>query len=366
MIKLVDRLLVFAYLKAYLVCLVSLMSLYIVVDLFTNLEDFAQHTHGLASVLRYIGIYYGYRASQIFDRLCEAIVLLAATFTVAWMQRNNELLPLLSAGVSTRRVIRPVLLTACLMLGLTVANQEYVIPQVANRLMLDRDDPNGEKDIAVRGAFEPNGIHIGGLVATRKGLVVKNFDCVLPENIAGALVHLSAQQARYVPPGDGPQTGGWLLTGADPPELEQWTHPVLEMIDPGKYFLHTEEVDFDSITRPRAWYLFASTARLYTELGKSDSTRLASMAVLFHMRLTRPILGLILVFLGLSVILRDQNRNVFISAGLCLVLGALFYIACFICKHLGDNEYLSPALAAWLPVLGFGPLAFVLLDAIHT
>jgi lipopolysaccharide export system permease protein len=70
--------------------------------------------------------------------------------------------------------------------------------------------------------------------------------------------------------------------------------------------------------------------------------------------------------MGLSVILRDQNRNVFVSTGLCLVLCAVFFGACFACKHLGDNEFLSPALAAWLPVLGFGPLAFVLFDAVHT
>ena len=76
--------------------------------------------------------------------------------------------------------------------------------------------------------------------------------------------------------------------------------------------------------------------------------------------------GLLLVFMGLSVILRDQNRNVFISTAQCLLLCGLFFGACFACRHLGDNEYLTPALAAWLPVLVFGPLAFVLFDAIHT
>jgi lipopolysaccharide export system permease protein len=140
----------------------------------------------------------------------------------------------------------------------------------------------------------------------------------------------------------------------------------LEVIDSGKYFVHTREVDFDNVTRSRTWFVFASTARLLEELNKPDSARLASMAVLFHMRLTRPILGLLLVLMGLSVILRNQNRNVFISTALCLLLCALFFAAIFTCRHLGDNEYLSPAFAAWLPVLGFGPLAFVLFDAIHT
>src|SRR3954453_24259855 len=99
--KLLDRVLFGAYVKAYLLCLVSLLSLYVVIDLFTKLDDLTNHVQGLSAVLRYLGTYYGYQVIRIFDQLCEAIVLLAAMFTVAWVQRNNELLPLLSAGVPT-------------------------------------------------------------------------------------------------------------------------------------------------------------------------------------------------------------------------------------------------------------------------
>jgi lipopolysaccharide export system permease protein len=33
---------------------------------------------------------------------------------------------------------------------------------------------------------------------------------------------------------------------------------------------------------------------------------------------------------------------------------------------LGENEYLTPALAAWLPILLFAPFAVVQFDAIQT
>jgi lipopolysaccharide export system permease protein len=366
---LLDRQLIRGYLKSYLVCLVSLLCLYVVVDLFTNIDDFTEHHHGLASVLRHIGIYYGFKISQIFDRLCEAIVLLAAMFTVAWMQRSNELIPLLSAGVATQRVVRPVLWSACAMLVLGVLNQELVIPRIGMYLGNSREDPKGEKDQIVHGAYDTNGVHITGEMASRRDRVVKKFACLIPETITPDLLHLIASEAYYFPPGEGPcGGGGWLLIGAEPAELEGWDNPaVLEILpDSGKYFLHTREVDFDTITRSQTWFVFASTTRLLSELNRPDSTRLASMAVLFHMRLTRPILGMLLVFMGLSVILRDQNRNIFISAALCLALCAVFFAACFACKHLGDNEFLAPALAAWLPVLFFGPVAFVLFDAIHT
>jgi lipopolysaccharide export system permease protein len=367
MLNQIDRLLFIAYFKAFFICLVSLLSLYIVVDLFTNLDEFTHQHHGLAGVLEHIATYYAYRSTQIYDRLSEAIVLMGAVFTMAWMQRSNELVPLLSAGVSTHRVVRPVLCGALLTVAVTLANQEFVIPRVANELLLDRDDAEGDKDIHVEGAFEANGVHLEGHAGWRKEQLVKPFFCTIPEGVARSMVHLSAEEGRYIPPGDGPRSGGWLLTGTQPAQLDNWDHPeVLEMIDPGKYFLHAREVDFDAITRTSKWYNYASTWRLYTELQKPDSARLAAMAVLFHTRLTRPILGLLLVVLGLSVILRDQNRNVFLSAGMCVVLCGVFFAAFFTCKSLGESDLLSPALAAWLPVLFFGPLAFAMFDAVHT
>jgi lipopolysaccharide export system permease protein len=363
--KLLDRVLFAAYIKSYFICLVSMLSLYIVVDLFTNLDDFTSQG-GLVGSAKYIFEYYSYRVSQIFDRLCEAIVLIAAMFTVSWMQRNNELLPYLSAGVSTRRVLVPVLAGSISLLTLGVLNQEFVIPRIADALMRNRDDRTGDKEIEAQSAYDSNGIHVEGYTANRKTQIVKYFYVTIEAPSSG-LIHLGAKEAEYIPPGQGRYTGGWLLKEATLADLEVGSiDDVLDMIDPGRYFLYTKEVTFEAVTRQARWYQFASTAKLRELLRTTDSRRLAPMAVLFHMRLTRPILGILLVFLGLSMILRDQNRHVFISAGMCLVVCALFFAAIFGCKYLGENDYLSPALAAWMPVLVFGPFAFTLFDAIHT
>lgn len=363
---LLDRLLFRSFIKAYIICLVSLLTLYVVIDMFTNLDDFTEKHSGLTDVLTHIGTYYGYKVTQIFDRLSEVITLLAATFTVALVQRNNELLPLLSAGVPTRRVVLPVLLGAAVMLCCAVLNQELVIARIGTRLANNRDDPHGEQDVVVRGAYEPNGIHIEGIVASRPTQTVRKLYVVIPENIGGSLVSLSAREARYIPRTEGVErSGGWLLTETQPEHLDVRC-PDLEAIDPGKYFLRTRIVDFDCITRNLSWFAFASTAKLWHELNRPDSTRLAAMAVLFHTRLTRPLLAMILVLFGLAIILRDQNRNVFISAGMCLALCGLFFAAQFACKSLGDSGNVSPALAAWLPVLLFGPLSCAMFDAIHT
>ncbi|MFO0878063.1 MAG: LptF/LptG family permease [Gemmataceae bacterium] len=367
MFKHIDWLMICGYFKSYFICLVSLLTLYIVVDLFTNLDDFVQvNTRGVQSVFVRIISYYGFRVPQFFDRLCEAIVLLAAVFTVAMMQRNNEQIPLLSSGVSTQRIVAPVLCCACFMMTLTVLNQELLIPRIGYKLTLDRNDPGGEKEVMVRSGYEPNMIHIEGDRAIRATRTVRNFRCTIPENVAGNLIHIVADEGRYVPNEDDSGRGGkWILTGCQPRDLEP-IDGVVEVVDAGRYLLTTRSVDFESLVRDPKWFNLASTRRLFQELQRPESNRLAAIAVLFHSRLTRPLLGMVLVLMGLGVILRDQNRNVIISAGLCLVLCAVFFASCYACKMMGDYEYLTPALAAWLPVITFGPFAIVMFDAVHT
>jgi lipopolysaccharide export system permease protein len=367
---LIDRYLLRGFFKAWIVCFSSLVSLYVVIDLFNKLDEFVSASEqtgmGLAEV---IGGYYAYQLVPIFDRLCGVIMLLAAMFTIAWMQRNNELLPLLSAGVPTRRVLRPVLLGTLVMLGLSVANRELLMPRVADHLENPATDPTGEQAVQVHGAYEPNGILISGQVAKRKERLIINLTCTVPERIGGGLCNIVAREARYIPPGPERLSGGWRLTEIQPkpaPLAASWKDGILEEERDGNYFLRTERVTFDLVTRPQSWYQYASTAEIFQEVQSGGSARLTPLAVHMHLRLMLPALTLVMVWMGLSLILRDQCRNVFLNAGLCLVLAGVFYAACYAARYLGNNEYLAPALAAWLPLLIFGPAALVMFDGIHT
>lgn len=362
MITLIDRQLIWSFLKAFAICLTSLLTLYVVVDLFTNMDDF--QGRDFREWLTQISLYYGFRLPQIFDRLVEAIILLSAMFTVAWMQRNNEQLPLLSAGVSTRRIVLPVLGAACALLSLATLNQELLLPRVANKLNLPKDDPTGEKDTMVRHAYDFNGVHLAGVKANLRTRTVQKLSASIPPNITGNLVHLQAEEAHFI--STGPRQGVWELTRTIPAEIEIEPNSVLEIVDKGRYRLHVRDVTFDAMTRRPNWYIWASTQRIWEELARSEGSRQLGMAVVFHQRLARPVLGMLLVILGLSMILRDQNRNVILSVGSCLILCGTFFIVTLSCQTLGDNDLLSPVLAAWMPILIFAPFALPLFDSVHT
>lgn len=359
-----DRLYLMSFVRSYLIVLTSLLSLYIIVDLFTNLDEFSQGS--LADNARHIVRYYTANISKIFNQLSELITLIGAMFTVAWMQRSNELLPQLSAGISTQRVVRPILVGCLVTIALGPLNQEFFIPAVANELQKPRKDPNQEKAVGARGAFDPSGVHLEGYVGYPKDRKILDLCLTFPDDSPTGMLHLTAREAVYVPPTGAAQTGGWKLFQTTPESVEGKLPAYFERLSSGVYFLKTTEVDFEALTSTGNAFLYASTARLRESLAKPDSRRQANVAVAFHMRFTRPLVGVMLVLMGLGVILRDQNKNVFVNVGLCLILCVIFYVVIYGCKFLGENDVLSPAPAAWLPVLLFGPFAFVLFDAAHT
>jgi lipopolysaccharide export system permease protein len=276
---------------------------------------------------------------------------------------------MLSAGVSTHRFLRPVFIGAAVMLGLGVVNQEFVIPRIAPALVTDRDDPEGTHELYVQGCYDANKAHIDGYKGRRQDQSVENFNVTLPAVGRSEMKHLTARTARYVPPTPGTEySGGWMLYDTAPAELpkDSYDENVIRLIDTGKYFLYVREATFERVTQGQKTQQFVSTETLYRLMGRTDVGRMNGLAVTFHMRITRPIVGMLLVVMGLSIILRDQTRHVFISAGLCLAMCAVFFAVVFAGKFLGTGDYVSPALAAWLPVLIFGPLSVALYDAIHT
>jgi lipopolysaccharide export system permease protein len=361
-----DRMTLIAFFRSYAIVWSSLISLYVVIDLFTHLDSFVNRPGGFPAIAQFIIVYYGYRIPQVFDLLAEPISLLAATFTVSWMQKNNEMLPQLSAGVPTRRIIRPVLIGGMITISFAPLNQEFIIPEVADELMVSRDDPEGAKAQILMGAYDTSGVHLEGGSGFRRDRRIERFCATFPESSPSGMLHLTADEAVYVPPGGGPQTGGWMLTNTTPETFTQPLPTNLIPIGPGRCFLQVDTADYDTVNRGGTWYMYASTPHLRELLSGAEPRRQVKMAVLFHTRITRPVIGGLLVLLGVAVILWNPNRHIILSAALCMGLGVGYYVFVLGCKALGDADYISPPLAAWIPVLIYGPMAIVSFDMIHT
>ena len=75
--RIIDRYLVASYVRVFLICFVSLTGLYIVIDVFANLEEFLGYGKQQGGLLAVLVDYYGARVFSFFDRISGVLMLAA-------------------------------------------------------------------------------------------------------------------------------------------------------------------------------------------------------------------------------------------------------------------------------------------------
>jgi lipopolysaccharide export system permease protein len=376
------------FFKAYVICFIALVGLYVVFDAVSNVDEFAKIHDGTLGLLRRMGRYYLVRTSLFYDRLCGVIGMMAAIFTVTWMQRDNELVAMLAAGISAQRVIRPVLLASVVVSCLAILNQEFIIPEIAAELQLPPDD-DGMKGLRVYSHTDVNEIRIHGKDGFRSHSTVDKFHATLPDSRFGELHDLQADEAQYIPPTARrcPYRGGWLLRNAvlqpagsepdgtllvevEPEDLAEFPKGRIpdDKVRGKSYFLHTN-LTFTMATRNLQWYQYASTPSLVQALGDPiGEIEKTGIGVFLHGRILRPGLSIALLMISLPIVMGGGARGMFINLGMSLGTSAVFYCVLFLFNYLGNNRAMgvTPELASWIPLIGFGSLAALRWDQIRT
>ncbi len=103
-------------------------------------RDAASKGASTFEVLALILSFHGPRVFQFYQYMMPLVAMGAMGFTASAMHRNREFTALLASGISLRRAVLPIVLGMLLLCGLQIANQEFAIPRLAPRLLLDHSD----------------------------------------------------------------------------------------------------------------------------------------------------------------------------------------------------------------------------------
>lgn len=373
--RIIDRYLLHQFLKTFLICYISLTGLMIVFDAFTNLEEFMRVSDKGGGLAHLMGTYYACQSIYIFDRTAGFLLLMAAMFTVAWIQRHNELTALMAAGISRVRVVRSMIVAAIVITLLAAANRELVIPQFREELTKRPQDMVGDKaqELPTRCDYQTE-IYIRGKSTYADKKRISKPDFLLPPRLSEYGKLLVGENAYYLPP-EGNRPGGYLFEGVEKPK-DLHLRPSL-MLD-GRPVLITPRdmpgwlkqdqcfvvsgLTFDQL-RGGLSRQFMSTGQLIQGLKNPSFAYGAGERVTIHARIVQPLMDLTLLFLGLPLVLTRESRNVFLAMGLCGLIVAGFMILGIVFQHLGRSYVISPAFAAWAPLLISVPLAVYMADA---
>jgi len=376
--RIIDRYMLRQFLKAFLICLISLTGLYIVIDAFTHLEDFlrcAEKRGGLFSVMSF---YYATRSVVFFDRTAALLTLSSAMFTATWIQRHNELTALMAAGISRVRVVMPVVGAAVGILLLAAVNREWLIPRYRAELVKWPRDLAGvtARELQFRYDAETD-ILIRGRAVQPELSRIDRPDFLLPLPLTDYGTQLVAAEAFYRPP-EGNRPGGYLLRGLEQPKnldsvpsLKLRGRPVIitppdapDWLKPGECFV-VSEMSLEELTGSEGLRDYGSLMELIRALRSRSADYGADVRVAIHSRIVQPLLDVTLLLLGLPLVLSRESRNVFLAIGLCGLVVSAFMLVVVGFRYLGTVSLLSPALAAWAPLILFVPLATALTESMR-
>src|SRR5438105_9875661 len=108
--RLLDRYVTRNFLQAYIYCIAGFISIWLIFDISDNISVFIDQHIGFTRVARY----YFTQVPQILVILLPVSLLLALLFCLGRMSRANEIVSMLTAGVSVPRVLLPLILIGLL------------------------------------------------------------------------------------------------------------------------------------------------------------------------------------------------------------------------------------------------------------
>lgn len=352
-----DRYVIRNMLFSYLVVFVVFVGLRIVVDLFTQIDEFTESMLPAGAVMQNMVSYYGYHLFQYYQEFAGPIVVFAALFTLFRIRRANETVVLLSSGISLHRLLWPVAMVGILLNSLLIVNQELIIPNIAEKLVRRQDNALGGKVVPVSLQTDRNNC-----------LLLAEMDPTGP-SLSDVFIVMRDEKGRTLGLQHAPEAiwdddrQGWYMK-----ETKLIKVNSADPIATAEVFYPTDLSPDEIALRASSEYIrFQSTARL-VQMGKQSYLRKRmgnELDLEKHFRFTNPIINMIILLLAAPLITSREPKSVFLQMvkGLLIIVGA--FALAFACQQLG-SQHLKPLMAAWIPVILFGPAAVLVLDSVKT
>ena len=144
-LKLLDRYVAKEFLVSYVIAVTVVLALRVVLDIFVQFDEFveAKDGQGAPNIFQVIGYIVGYYWPKLFEYFRDfsgMMILLAATFSLVRMSRQNELTAVLASGVSLKRIIAPIVVLGIFLNVLMVLDQEFILPRLSDKLVRRHDE----------------------------------------------------------------------------------------------------------------------------------------------------------------------------------------------------------------------------------
>lgn len=343
------------YLAILGLCLAAFLTLFVISALYDDLQDFTDHGVSLLVASRY----FLYLLPEFLIAILPMSLLLAAMYTIASMNKNNEITAIRASGISIPQAALPILLVALVFTGLQFALIQYLAPKARTEAISFKDRltrpgaselPNAAY-VAYRNKDDRRDWLFGDFSADGESQQV-TITQFRPDGTVDWELRAAAASHDLAT--------GWIFRQAMVKQLDDAGEfpvgPVArhERLERPDLTENPESISFAFLLKPAETLTLAELHGILQQRGDqlSDNMR-AIIRTQFHYQLSLPFSCLIAVLLGVPLaIVRqrgDTMRSFIVAAGLMV----LYYVSSQLFVMLGKKEVLPPMLAGWLPALAY-------------
>lgn len=391
MFRILDRYLLKNFLFSFVLFFVIILALLTVVQVATDLDEFTELSEQgyssweIASIVARFSLF---NLPKIFYHFSPYITLMSALFTVARLQKNNELTPMKAAGISAYRIFLPFLVWSGLVTVAAVLDQEILIPRLG--LDLRRLDEFRSGRITDRRPYPRKIDSLGNEWSARwyrvdlYRLLEVTFET--PMTPEGKVV-LVARRAQWHSGKDTGESSYWMFE-----DVVRFQHgprgaPILHTVGTAELpFTSHHKIRIPSTGEPTvsapvsglvpddlteySRNSLESELLSYGEIVDRMEEQLGDIKGLSmqrHRRFAHPLANIVLLMLGLPLVVHRDKKQMAFGILVAVALCIMFESMTIICQSLVYyKKFVTPALCAWLPILVFAPLAVYLFDSMET
>src|SRR5215467_888899 len=354
--RLLDRYVIRNFLQAYFYCIAGFLSIWLIFDISDNISTFIDEKFGFALTVKY----YATQVPEVFIILLPVALLLALLFSLGRMSRANEIVSMLTAGVSIPRLLAPLIGIGLLTVGASLALNYSLAPhaEMAKKNFVAAARAH---QYSIQGQIFRNrtDLRTWFIQSFRPGHNLFNNVQVLQQDAHDNIVeNYLAPHATYHP-----EDKTWELDQVKVVKYDAAGNITDEKFYDSLKIEHWSETPFRlGSANVRAEYLSLPELREYLHFNSDfPATLLAPFRTHLQYRIALPWTCLVVVCIAAPLGIGYSRRGVLssVAAAVVLVFSMNFLIHLFLA--LGEGDRVSPWIAAWTPNLLFAVIGLYLL-----
>jgi lipopolysaccharide export system permease protein len=357
-VKLLDRYVLRNFLQAYIYCIAGFISVWLIFDISDNISTFIDEHLGFTRAAHY----YFSQLPQILVILLPVSLLLALLFSLGRMSRANEIVSMLTAGVSVPRVLLPLILVGLLTVAASAALNYGLAPHadLARKTFLS-SEKKSRRESLIEGQIFRNrtDARTWFIQNFRRGQnSFSNIQVLQQDDNDNIATSYLANRAFFQP-----ETKTWELQSVRIVHYDGKGNILKEEFQPSLTINHWSETPFRlSSANVRAEYLSVPELRQYLHFNADfPATLLAPFKTHLQYRLALPWTCLVVVFIAAPLGIGFSRRGILSSVATSIILVFSMNFLTHLFLALGEGYRVASWTAAWAPNVFFAVIGLYLL-----